>query len=75
MEDRMWKNIAVWLNENCTTRKEPQLFGINWTISPFNSNTEFLQGAGLLMWISQYLIMNWIASLWVPSRKSIALTN
>jgi ferredoxin len=29
MEDRMWKNIAVWLNENCTTRKEPQLFGIN----------------------------------------------
>lgn len=28
MEDSMWKNIANWLNENCTTRKEPQIFGI-----------------------------------------------
>ena len=29
MEDSMWKNIANWLNENCTTRKEPQIFGID----------------------------------------------
>jgi ferredoxin len=28
MEDSMWKNIANWLNENCSTRKEPQIFGI-----------------------------------------------
>ncbi|MDA8403449.1 MAG: 4Fe-4S binding protein [Desulfobacteraceae bacterium] len=28
MEDSMWKNIANWLNENCSTRKEPQFFGI-----------------------------------------------
>ena len=28
MEDRMWKDIALWLNENCSTRKEPQFFGI-----------------------------------------------
>ena len=26
MEDDMWKTIAVWLNENCSARKEPQLF-------------------------------------------------
>jgi ferredoxin len=29
MEDSMWKNIANWLNENCRTRKEPQIFGID----------------------------------------------
>ncbi|MGD8304529.1 MAG: 4Fe-4S binding protein, partial [Desulfobacterales bacterium] len=29
MEDREWKNIATWLNENCCTRKEPQIFGID----------------------------------------------
>jgi len=29
MEDSMWKNITNWLNENCSTRKEPQIFGIN----------------------------------------------
>lgn len=28
MEDSMWKNIANWLNENCSARKEPQIFGI-----------------------------------------------
>jgi ferredoxin len=28
MEDSMWKNIANWLNENCSTRKEPQIFGV-----------------------------------------------
>ena len=27
IEDSMWKNIAIWLNENCSTRKEPQFFG------------------------------------------------
>ena len=27
-EDSMMKNIANWLNENCSTRKEPQIFGI-----------------------------------------------
>ena len=29
MEDSMWKNIANWLNENCSTRKEPQIFWID----------------------------------------------
>ncbi|MEJ2170573.1 MAG: 4Fe-4S binding protein [Desulfobacterales bacterium] len=29
MEDSMWKNIANWLNENCSTRKVPQIFGID----------------------------------------------
>lgn len=29
MEDSKWKNIANWLNENCSTRKEPQIFGIH----------------------------------------------
>jgi ferredoxin/menaquinone-dependent protoporphyrinogen IX oxidase len=29
MEDIRWKNIANWLNENCITRKEPQIFGID----------------------------------------------
>ena len=29
MEDSMWKNIANWLNENCSARKEPQIFGIH----------------------------------------------
>jgi len=29
MEDEMWKNIASWLNENCSTRKEPQIFGVD----------------------------------------------
>ena len=28
-EDGMMKNIANWLKENCTGRKEPQIFGIN----------------------------------------------
>ncbi|BBO79056.1 (Fe-S)-binding protein [Desulfosarcina widdelii] len=28
MEDSKWKNIATWLNENCSIRKEPQLFGV-----------------------------------------------
>ena len=28
-EDSMIKNIANWLNENCSTRKEPQIFGID----------------------------------------------
>lgn len=27
-EDSMMKKIANWLNENCSTRKEPQIFGI-----------------------------------------------
>lgn len=29
-EDEMMKEIATWLNENCSIRKEPQLFGIGW---------------------------------------------
>ena len=29
IEDEMWKNIANWLNENCSVRKEPQIFGID----------------------------------------------
>jgi ferredoxin len=29
IEDSMWKNIANWLNENCSARKEPQMFGID----------------------------------------------
>ncbi len=29
MEDEMWKKIANWLNENCSTRKEPQIFGVD----------------------------------------------
>lgn len=29
MEDSTCKNIASWLNENCRTRKEPQIFGID----------------------------------------------
>ena len=29
VEDSMWKDIAVWLNENCGTRKEPQIFGVD----------------------------------------------
>ncbi len=29
MEDEMWKNIAGWLNENCSSRKEPQTFGVD----------------------------------------------
>ena len=28
-EDSMMKNFAKWLNENCSTRKEPQIFGID----------------------------------------------
>ncbi len=28
-EDSTMKNIAKWLNENCGTRKEPQIFGID----------------------------------------------
>ena len=27
MEDSMWKNIANWLNENCSTRREPLFWG------------------------------------------------
>lgn len=29
MDDSTWKNIAIWLKENCGTRKEPQIFGID----------------------------------------------
>jgi ferredoxin len=29
MEDSVWKNIANWLKENCSTRKVPQMFGID----------------------------------------------
>ncbi|WP_321414309.1 4Fe-4S binding protein [uncultured Desulfobacter sp.] len=29
MEDEMWKNIANWLNEHCSDRKEPQIFGVD----------------------------------------------
>ena len=29
MEDSTLKNIAKWLNDNCSTRKEPQVFGID----------------------------------------------
>jgi len=29
MENSDWKKIANWLNENCSTRKEPQIFGID----------------------------------------------
>ena len=29
MEDNKWKNIAAWLNENCSARKEPQMFGVD----------------------------------------------
>ncbi|MEN6439047.1 MAG: 4Fe-4S binding protein [Syntrophobacter sp.] len=29
MEDSTWKNLADWLNENCSARKEPQFFGID----------------------------------------------
>ena len=29
MEDSQWINIANWLNDNCSTRKEPQLFVID----------------------------------------------
>jgi len=29
MEDSMMEKIANWLNENCSTRKEPQIFGID----------------------------------------------
>jgi len=28
-EDRTMRNIANWLHENCSTRKEPQIFGID----------------------------------------------
>lgn len=29
MEDSMWKTIAKWLNENCSMRNEPQIFGVD----------------------------------------------
>jgi len=29
MEDDMIKTIANWLNENCSTRKEPQIYGVD----------------------------------------------
>jgi len=29
MEDSKWKDIALWLNKNCSARKEPQIFGID----------------------------------------------
>ncbi len=28
-EDSMMKTITAWLNENCSARKEPQIFGID----------------------------------------------
>jgi ferredoxin len=28
MEDSMWKDIANWLTENCSLRKEPEFFGV-----------------------------------------------
>jgi ferredoxin len=28
MEDDRWKGIATWLHENCSARKEPELFGV-----------------------------------------------
>jgi len=28
MEDSMWKDIANWLAENCSIRKEPEIFGV-----------------------------------------------
>ncbi|WP_028579984.1 4Fe-4S binding protein [Desulfogranum japonicum] len=28
MADETWTNIANWLQENCSTRKEPQVFGV-----------------------------------------------
>ena len=30
-EDDMMKTIANWLNENCSARKEPQVFGVTDT--------------------------------------------
>jgi ferredoxin len=29
IESSKWKNIATWLNENCSARKEPQMFGVD----------------------------------------------
>jgi ferredoxin len=29
IENEMWKNIGTWLNENCSARKEPQVFGVD----------------------------------------------
>jgi len=29
MEGEMWKDVANWLNENCSARKEPQIFGVD----------------------------------------------
>ena len=29
MEDEKWKNITNWLNEKCSARKEPQIFGVD----------------------------------------------
>lgn len=29
IEDDTWKGIANWLNENCSTRKEPEVFGVD----------------------------------------------
>ena len=29
IEDSKWLNIAKWLNENCSARKEPQFFGVD----------------------------------------------
>jgi ferredoxin len=29
VEDSKWKNVANWLNENCSSRKEPQIFGVD----------------------------------------------
>lgn len=29
MADESWTNIANWLKENCSTRKEPQIFGVD----------------------------------------------
>lgn len=29
IEDGPWKDIANWLNQNCSTRKEPQIYGVD----------------------------------------------
>lgn len=36
IEDSMWKNMANWLNENFSTRKEPQIFGIQTRPAPID---------------------------------------
>jgi ferredoxin len=29
IDNETWKSIAIWLNEHCGARKEPQLFGVD----------------------------------------------